>query len=85
MTRPGRRVAHIWIDQANGQSVLDWFRTEYVLLLGETEKAERWMDAVARLQQSFPINVRQIQVQDAEPHTRDGLVLVRPNGIITDA
>ena len=84
--RAGRRAPHVWIDEANGASVLDWFGLEYVLLAGASVDTGRWRDAVDALANGagFPIRLRQMPAGGVAPYAPDGLALVRPDGIIAD-
>ena len=84
--RSGRRAPHAWIDEAAGRSVLDWFGLQYVLLTGGSVDAGRWADGVDRLAErtGFPICVRKLSGQAAPLYAAEGLVLVRPDGIIAD-
>ena len=84
--RSGRRAPHAWIDEGKGRSVLDWFGLEYVLLIGTSVGAGRWRAAVDRLAErtGFPIRARDLAAQTAHLYASEGLVLVRPDGIIAD-
>ena len=84
--RAGRRAPHVWVDERAGQSVLDWFGLEYVLVGGASIAARRWQDAVGRVAGStgFPLCWRQLPEPEAPPYDSAGLALVRPDGIIAD-
>ena len=81
--RAGRRAPHVWVDEQQGLSVLDWFGDEYVLLAGSAVAAGRWREAVRRVADGgFPVGWRQFPAPEAAPYDPEGLVLVRPDGII---
>ncbi len=84
--RAGRRAPHVWVDGRAGQSVLDWFGLEYVLVGGASAAASRWQDAVGRVAAStgFPLCWRQLPEPEAQPYDAAGFALVRPDGIIAD-
>ena len=84
--RAGRRAPHVWIDEQQGWSVLDWFGLEYVLIGGVSTDADRWRGAVGRVADAtgFPVCWEQLLVPEAAPYDPLGLVLVRPDGIIAD-
>ena len=80
--RCGRRAPHVWVDEAKGQSVLDWFGLDYVLVAGASVPLARWREAAAKIE--FPLRVEQLPIEGVEPYDADALVLVRPDGIIAD-
>ena len=84
--RAGRRAPHVWVDEKQGQSVLDWFGMEYVLVGGASIAAERWRKAVERVadRTGFPLCWRQLPDPEAAPYDPLGLALIRPDGIIAD-
>ena len=84
--RAGRRAPHAWVDEKLGQSVLDWFGMEYVLVGGASIAAERWRKAVERVanRTGFPLCWQQLPEPEAAPYAPIGLALVRPDGIIAD-
>ena len=84
--RAGRRAPHVWIDEGRGQSVLDWFGLEYVLVGGASIDADRWRSAVGRVadRTGFPLCWAHLPAPDAAPYDPHGLALVRPDGIIAD-
>ena len=82
--RTGRRAPHIWLDEAQNRSVLDWFGTEYVLIAGREVSDDRWKTAVSEISGSFPIELMKFEQADHEPYDAEALVLVRPDGIIAD-
>ncbi|MCY3772373.1 MAG: FAD-dependent monooxygenase, partial [Gemmatimonadetes bacterium] len=84
--RAGRRAPHVWVDEAKGQSVIDWFGLEYVLVAGASVGLCRWSLAVddVRAQACFPICVRQLPQENVAPYEAQALALVRPDGIIAD-
>lgn len=82
--RAGRRAPHIWIDEYRTRSLLDLFGTGYVLILGAEVGSAPWLAEIARLSAAgVPVTAAQLagQSQDS-PYTNDGVVLVRPDGII---
>ena len=46
--RSGRRAPHIWLDSAHECSTLDWFNTDYVLILGGDVGKGSWTGAVSK-------------------------------------
>ena len=85
--RGGRRAPHVWVDEAAGRSVLDWFGSEYVLVMGSAVDAGRWQDAVAQLvaETDFPLRAECLPTQAGDsPYRDDEVVLIRPDGIIAD-
>ncbi|MEM7276012.1 MAG: FAD-dependent monooxygenase [Actinomycetota bacterium] len=84
LVRNGWRAPHRWLDDARTRSVLDWFGHGYVLVLGPACLAEMWRSAItARLGPSVPVEVRRLPGgRDIGPYTEDGVVLVRPDGVI---
>ena len=81
--RAGRRAPHVWVDEAANQSVLDWFGTDYVLVVGSAVAAERWQAAVTDIARSFPVVLHRLP-EEQRPYDEDALVLVRPDGVIAD-
>ena len=84
--RAGRRAPHVWIDEADGQSILDWFGRDYVLVMGSKVDAGAWEAAKAAIAASseLPVAMRQLPAQPLSPYDDHALVLVRPDGIIAD-
>ena len=84
--RAGRRAPHMWIDERQGQSILDWFGTDYVLVGGAAVAAARWRSAVGRVADGtgFPVRWEQLSRPEAAPYDPRGLALIRPDGIIAD-
>lgn len=77
---PGRRAPHVWVDEAERESVLDWFGRDYVLLLGPDCDAAPWTTAGGR---DLPLTVRTLPGnRSVDPYLRDGAVLVRPDAVI---
>ena len=84
--RAGRRAPHVWVDEQQGRSVLDWFGLEYVLVGGASVDDHRWRGAVSRVADGtgFPLRWAQLPVPEVAPYAPQGLALVRPDGIIAD-
>ncbi|MYH15226.1 MAG: hypothetical protein F4149_08630 [Gammaproteobacteria bacterium] len=84
--RAGRRAPHLWVDKRQGQSVLDWFGADYVLVGGASVAAARWRSAVGRVADGagFPVRWEQLPLPEAAPYDSRGLALIRPDGIIAD-
>ena len=81
--RNGRRAPHIWLDDDRQVSILDWFGTSYVLIAGKHVNADDWQKAAHSAK--TPIEFRQMSASDpSEIYSENGLVLVRPDGIIAD-
>ena len=79
--RPGRRAPHVWVGEAANQSVLDWFSTDYTLIAGKDVGLARWQQAAEDV--SLPVNTEVIDDQSGL-YDAEGLVLVRPDGVIAD-
>ena len=84
--RAGRRAPHLWVDERQNQSVLDWFGMAYVLIGGASVAAERWREAVRQTadRTGLPLCWRQLPRPEGAPYEPLDLVLVRPDGIIAD-
>lgn len=83
LLRNGWRAPHVWLDDAETESVLDWYGHGYVLLLGPECDAASWEAAVADLAADVPIEVRRLPDGRAiVPYTADGVVLIRPDAVI---
>ena len=84
--RAGRRAPHAWVNESEGHSVLDWFGWQYVLVAGASVSIDRWRLAVDDLRRTseYPIELQQLPATGIEPYGDQGLVLVRPDGIIAD-
>lgn len=82
--RAGRRAPHIWVDEARNQSVLDWFGTQYVLVVGSHVSGARWKGAVSEISVDFPMELRKFEQAGHDIYDANGLALVRPDGIIAD-
>lgn len=82
--RAGRRAPHIWVDEAEDTSVLDWFGTGYVLVAGSEVPDDRWRIALSGIRGRFPIELKKLEQGDHAPYDARALVLVRPDGIIAD-
>ena len=84
--RLGRRAPHVWLDEAAGLSILDWFGLNYVLVLGKSVDPAGWEGAVAQLvsEKGFPIEAKRMAGTGLAPYDDLGLVLVRPDGFIAD-
>ncbi len=86
VVRSGRRAPHIWLDDAGETSVLDGFGLDYRVLLGASVDRGRWDDQVERLSAGgFPISAQALpRLDDDALYANDGVVLVRPDGVIAD-
>ncbi|MCY3932624.1 MAG: FAD-dependent monooxygenase [Acidobacteria bacterium] len=86
VVRSGRRAPHLWLDDARKTSVLDAFGLDYTLLLGAGVDGGPWDDRVERLSAGgFPIKARALPRLGGDSHySNDGVVLVRPDGVIAD-
>ena len=84
--RSGRRAPHVWLDEARTISVLDGFGAGYALVLGADVDSARWNDSVKRLADlGVPVSSQQLPpTENDSVYARDGVVLVRPDGIIAD-
>ncbi len=84
--RAGRRAPHVWVDERQGRSVLDWFGNEYVLVGGACVSADRWREAIGQVVDAtgFPVCWQQLPDPGVAPYDPSGMALVRPDGIIAD-
>ena len=83
MVRNGWRAPHVWVDEKESESVLDWFGDAFVLLLGPDCDSASWGEAVEALPTGAPVEIRQLPAGRAiAPYRRVGVVLVRPDGAI---
>ena len=84
--RAGRRAPHVWVDERQERSVLDWFGMEYVLVGGASVAADRWRELVQQVADDagFPVCWRQLAEPESAPYDPHGMALVRPDGIIAD-
>lgn len=87
-TDPGGRAPHAWLDDDHRQSTLDAFGRGFVLVCHHTST---WPQTVARYQDAGSVPVALLPIDRAdvlgayglsEDETRDGAVLVRPDGHI---
>ncbi len=82
--RSGRRAPHVWLDDENKQSILDWFGDGYCLVLGKDVDDGFLRSQIDALQNSgFPIEMQALS-KDSEIYGSDEVVLVRPDGVIAD-
>ena len=84
LIRNGWRAPHVWLDDAETVSVLDWFGHGYVLVLGPACDRSSWEAAVAGLGPGgVPLEVRQLPAdRPIAPYEAAGVVLVRPDAAI---
>jgi len=83
LVRNGRRAPHVWVNAEQTTSVLDWFGSTYVLLLGPQCDVSRWQSDVAKLSVAQDIDVRPLPTDlPIAPYEPDAVVLVRPDGVI---
>lgn len=84
--RSGRRAPHVWVDTAETVSVLDWYGSGYVVLLGPHCPLDNWAEALERSSDGgVPVELHQLPAEcDSEPYAQDEVVLIRPDGIIAD-
>ncbi len=84
LVRSGRRAPHVWVDAEQTESVLDWFGSSYVLLLGPECSLPAWEAAAAEVRAGgAPLAVRRLPAGvPTDPYQTDAWVLVRPDGII---
>ena len=60
---------------------MDWFSTDYTLIAGKDVDLVRWQQAADDV--SLPVNTQAIDDQSGL-YDAQGLVLVRPDGVIAD-
>ena len=83
--RAGRRAPHIWIDEKNHQSILDWFGQDYVLIVGSMGGLDECTAVVNKISsEGFPIRVESLPRCAGAPYSGNERVLVRPDGVIAD-
>ena len=84
LVRSGRRAPHVWVDADRTESVLDWYGSSYVLLLGPDCSRTAWEAALAEAPSGgVPVVVRQLPAgTSASPYEADAVTLARPDGII---
>ena len=84
LVRSGRRAPHVWVDAEQSESVLDWYGSSYVLLLGFQCSRAGWEAAITELPSGgAPVVVRQLPAgMPSGPYQPDDVILVRPDGII---
>ena len=83
LVRTGRRAPHVWLDEAQTESVLDHFGSQYVLLMAAPHDEAN--AAVERLQASgLPMVALKLpnRADVTDLYRADELVLVRPDGVI---
>ena len=82
VVRGGRRAPHAWLDPHRTISTLDWFGTDYVVMLCRGDGAD-WELAVNNLlRRGFPIRVEQMRHATNTPYAESEVVLVRPDGVV---
>ncbi len=82
LVRNGRRAPHVWVDERETESILDSFSTGYTLIAGAEVDCTRWLQARDQLDTRIPLEV--VQLSMINIYAADGLVLVRPDGVIAD-
>ncbi len=82
VVRGGRRAPHAWLDPHRNVSTLDWFGTEYVVMLCQGEH-DGWRSAVnGYRQRGFPVRIEQMRHAANTPYAESEAVVVRPDGVI---
>lgn len=85
VVRSGRRAPHIWLDEEERQSILDWFGTDYVVVLGASADEQEWAEAVDAIRRrGFPLGLRACTRSqlDGTPYEAERAILVRPDLIV---
>ncbi|BFM15725.1 FAD-dependent monooxygenase [Maricurvus nonylphenolicus] len=83
IVRSGRRLPHVWIDEAANKSIYDWFGFDYVLALGEGANEAEWVEAVEAIRaQGFPIRIEHLPNQQYTPLDHEQAILIRPDRIV---
>ncbi len=83
--RGGRRAPHAWLDPHRSVSTLDWFGTDYVVMLCQGERADwrAWEAAVdACRTRGFPIRIEPMRHGANTPYAESEAVVVRPDGVV---
>ena len=82
VVRGGRRAPHAWLDPHRKVSTLDWFGTDYVVMLCQGEH-DGWQSAVNGYRdRGFPIRIEQMRHAANTPYAESEAVLVRPDGVV---
>ena len=82
VVRGGRRAPHAWLDPHRQVSTLDWFGTDYVVMLCQGEH-DGWQSAVNSYRdRGFPIRIEQMRHSANTPYAESEAVVVRPDGVV---
>ena len=82
--RSGRRAPHIWLDAEQNVSLVDSFKFEYTVA-GCNVDSDGWNEVVKNLNAKTPVSLVVLhECLAQEAYDRDGLVLVRPDGLVAD-
>lgn len=85
LVRSGRRAPHIWLDAEKNVSLVDSFKFEYTLVAGCNVDSDGWNEVVENLNAKTPVSLVVLhECLAQEAYDRDGLVLVRPDGLVAD-
>ncbi len=82
VVRGGRRAPHAWLDPHRTISTLDWFGTDYVVMLCQGDH-DGWQAAVDDYRnRNFPIRIEHMRHATNTPYADSEAVLVRPDGVV---
>lgn len=84
--RSGRRAPHVWVDDGETESVLDWYGAGYVVLLGSDCSHDDWERALREHgDHGISLALHQLPAdRSPDPYRRDEVVVIRPDGVIVD-
>ncbi|MCY3557169.1 MAG: FAD-dependent monooxygenase [Chloroflexi bacterium] len=85
VVRGGRRAPHAWLDPQRTLSTLDWFGTDYVVMICGADEAEgaAWRSSVDDYRaRGFPIRIEQMLHATNTPYAESEAVMVRPDGVV---
>ena len=86
VVRGGQRAPHAWLDPQQTVSTLDWFGTDYVVMVCDRAYGSRLADlqiAVERYRRDgFPIRVERLRHTANTPYAHSEAVMVRPDGVV---
>ena len=80
--RPGTRAPHVWVNEKEQISTLDWYGRNVVLVTGPDGAG--WVKAADAASGAFGIQVETRTTTACEEHgiTTSGVLLVRPDGFV---
>ena len=82
VVRSGRRAPHTWVDEGRRESVIDWFRTDYTVIVTNEGKLQEWQGKIAAEPCGQPCQVKLLTQTAGTPYEQESVVIVRPDGIV---